>query len=229
MGAIALPLSARPARMATESGWSGTPPGPLGASSVGASSGVVTFTHLTQELDQGLAHAVLLDEEGVVAVGGVELDVLDRHADGSQGGRHLPLLADGVEEVAGDAESQHGDLHAAQRGGDPAAAPGDVVEVHGLGQGHVRAGVEPAHELVTVVVEVALDLVAVVLAEGLLTVERLAPEALLEHRVGAEGDLGDLAGQGQAAVGALAGRGVVVVTAPPAGVLHDGLSPEGAP
>src|SRR4051812_16261738 len=99
MGAIALPLSARPARMATESGWSGPPPGPLGtlgASSVGASSGVVTFTHLTQELDQGLAHPVLLDEEGVVAVGGVELDVLDRHADGSQGGRHLSLLADGV-------------------------------------------------------------------------------------------------------------------------------------
>ena len=103
----------------------------------------------------------------------------------------------------------------AQRGVDAAPAAAEVVQVHRLGEQQVGVGVEAADELVAVVLEVALDLEALPQREAVERLDDLAPEAVGEHVVGAEGDLADHAGQGEALVRPVAGRGVVVVAAPP--------------
>ncbi len=123
----------------------------------------------------------------------------------------------------GDPHPRHGGLEAA-----PAGA--DVVEVHGLADHQVAVGVEAADELVAVVVEVALDLEAlpqaglVVLALG-----QLPAEAVGERVVGPERHLGHHAGDGQPLVGTVAGLGVVVVAAAPAGVEPDRPPADRAP
>ena len=95
--------------------------------------------------------------------------------------------------------------HARHRPGDAAAVAGDVVEVHRRADHDVAVGVEAPAELGAVVLEVALDLE--------LVADEVAAEALGEHVVAAERDLGHHPGHGQPLVGTVAGLGVVVVAA----------------
>ena len=104
-------------------------------------------------------------------------------------------------------------------GAAPPAA--EVVQVHRLGEQQVGVGVEAAHELVAVVLEVALHLEALPQREPVERLDHLAAEAAGEDVVAAEGDLADHAGDRQRLVRTVAGRGVVVVAAPPARIHAD--------
>ena len=86
-----------------------------------------------------------------------------------------PLLLDGEEPVAVDAEHERAGRHPPERLGERAAAARDVVRVHRLDEAEVAARVEASRELVAVEVEVALDREAPALAER---VEHPLPRAL---------------------------------------------------
>ena len=94
--------------------------------------------------------------------------------------------------------------HPGHRRGQVAAAAGDVVEVHRLADHQVAVGVEAAPELGAVVLEVALDLELLPQAERVALrgpVDEVAAEAVGEHVVAAERDLGDHPGDRQAVLG----------------------------
>ena len=111
---------------------------------------------------------------------------------------------------------------------EPAPATTDVLQVHRLADHEVGVRVEAADELVAVIVEVALDLEALPEREPVLQVGHLATEAVGEHVVGPERDLRDLPRDREALVGTVAGRGVVVVAAPPLRVEPNGPTPDAA-
>ena len=122
------------------------------------------------------------------------------------------LLVQRVEPVAVHAGHQRPRRHPLQRRLDTAPAAADVPAVHGLGQQHVAAGVEPAGELVGVVVEVGGDgEPAVVL--------HLVAEALSELERAAVGQVRDPAGDAEPVDGRIGQR---VVAAGPARVGPDG-------
>ena len=116
----------------------------------------------------------------------------------------LARLVRRVEDVAVDPDRQDGRPHPGERRLGPAPAPAEVVQVHRLGQQQVAVGVEPPHELVALVLEVALDLEALPQRVALDRLDDLAAEAGAEHVVAAEGHHRDHAGGGQAVVGAVA-------------------------
>ena len=109
--------------------------------------------------------------------------------------------------------------------------PAEVVGVHGVGQRHVGPGIETAHELVGVVVQVALHGISLVPAvgrrQGLSRQRRLAcllvaTEADRQLGLGAVGQVGDAPGDAEADVR----RGAVleVVPAAPIRIGHDRLN-----
>ena len=99
-----------------------------------------------------------------------------------------------------------------------ASTTGDVVQVHRFADDEIAVGVEPAHELVAVVVEVALDLELLPQPERVAElgpIGEVATEPLGEGVVAAERDLGDLSRDRQTLGRPVAGFGVVVVAAAP--------------
>ena len=177
--------------------------------------------HVVEEGAQRDAYLIVLDEEGIVAVRAVELHRAGRQTGGASGGHDLLALVQRIEDVALDADGQHGRAHAAHRRVRAAAPAADVVQVHGLGEQQVGVGVEAADELVALVLEVALHLEPLPQREAVERLDDLAAELAGEDVVAAEGDLADHARDRQRLVGAVAGRGVVVVAAPPARVHAD--------
>jgi hypothetical protein len=157
-----------------------------------------------------------------VAVGTGDLHVGGVTAERAQGLVDELLLVRRIERVGVDGDREHGRVDAGQGPLHAAAAPTEVVEVHRPVDHQVGVGVEPAGELGAVVVEVALDVEALPHREAVVQgVELLAAEPLVEHPLGAVADLGRLPGDGEAHVGTVAGRGVVVVAAAPPGVEDD--------
>jgi hypothetical protein len=150
-----------------------------------------------------------VDQEGVVAVRGVEvLQARVRHVAG-----HLPLLLREVEHVAADGDHQRRLLHGAQHLLELAPPPRHVVGVHGARERVVGGGVEPVHQLLALVLEVALD--------GELLGGLGAPAvALLEALPAPVGAHGHHARRGEAGGGRFGG---VVGPVPPAGIGDDGL------
>src|SRR5690606_16053106 len=162
-----------------------------GASGCGASA----FEQLADE------RADLLDlgEEAVVAAG--RLDHPQPVGARDPGGQ-LRLLRQRVEPVGVDPGDQRPGRHPPQRLPRPAAAAGDVVAVHRLGEDDVAARVEAPHQLVGVVVEVGLHLVAAG-PPRVLAVLRAAAETGLQLRLAAVGDVGEPPGGAQPGVRAL--------------------------
>ena len=130
-------------------------------------------------------------------------------------------LVQRVEDVAHHADREHGAADLGHGRVDALPAPAEVVQVHRLGEEQVRVGVEAAHELVAVVLEVALHLEPLPQREAVERLHDLTSEAAREDVVAAERDLADHASQGQPLVRSLAGVGVVVVAAAPARVHVD--------
>ncbi len=93
--------------------------------------------------------------------------------------------------------------------------------VHRLDQGDVAVGVESAGELVAVEVEVTLDGVASAVAERSDPALPGACEPLVQFAGGAVAQQGNPSGEREAAVGAVAFRGVVVRTVRKSGVHAD--------
>ena len=93
---------------------------------------------------------------------------------------------------------------------DTAAVAAEVVRDHRARQHHVGVGVEPAAQLVAVVVQVRLHREPPAL-QRLLAALRDAPEPLVQLRGAAVGLVRDLPGQAEADVRAVAVGGVVVV------------------
>lgn len=104
--------------------------------------------------------------------------------------------------------------------GDTAAAPADVMAVHRLREHHIAACVEAAHQLRRVMVEIRLHLVTPA-PPGVLTRLRGAAEPGGQFRLAAVRHMRDAPGETETGLRPLTGRGVVVVTAPPAGVRPD--------
>ncbi len=133
----------------------------------------------------------------------------------------LALLVRRIEHVARDPDRQRRHRDARHRALDRTTRTGDVVQIHRLADHEVAVGVEAMHQSFAVVLEVALDLELLPQPERVAErrpVGEIAPEAIGEHVVAAERDLGDLAGDGETLGRAVAGLGVVVVAAPPAWV-----------
>lgn len=142
--------------------------------------------------------------------------------------RQLLLLGSRVQPVRVDAHDQRGHVRPAQRTGGPAPAAADVVPVHRLGERHIAARVEPAHQLLRVVVEIRLHPVAPA-ASRLLARLRLTAETGAQLGLAAVRDVGDAARLAEAPVRTAAGRGAVVVAAPPPRVRADGADLNRAP
>ncbi len=140
-----------------------------------------------------------------------------------------PALVGRVQDVAADADREQRGTQATVRTLETAAAPADVVEVHGLGQHEIRVGIEAPDELVAVVFEVALDLEPLPELEPVERLDQLAAEAVGEHVVGSERDLADHPGQREPLVGTVAGGGVVVLAVAPQRVEPDDASAGGPP
>ena len=109
----------------------------------------------------------------------------------------LLLQAQRVEPVGGDAADHHRHRAAAQRRGDPAAAAADVVAGQRLGQRHVAAGVETRHQLVALVLQVALHRVAAA-ASRILVALGVVGEPGVELHLAAVGQVGEAAGDAPA-------------------------------
>ena len=143
------------------------------------------------------------------------LVAVDEHAAAVPAAREDPvgqllLLMGRVQAVAGDRRGEHRHVDAAQRGGDAAPAPPDVVQVHRPVEHHIGVGVEAPHQLLAVMVQIRLHLEAAPQVEVLLRVVQPPSEPALEGLAGPVGHLGDLAGHRQAHPGPL---GLVVVVA----------------
>src|ERR671919_556423 len=193
------------------------------------SSSAMSGLHFVQELPDDAGELVGLDEEGVVAMGAVELGIAGGHALRRRELDDLPRLMGRVQDVAVDAHRQQRRPQPGE--GRPVAAPspGQVVEVHGLGQDQVAVGVEAPHQLVTLVFEVALDLEALPQREPVDRLHGLAPEPRAEHVVATERHHRHHPGRGQPLVRAVTWGGVVVVAAAPPRVHPDGPPPAAPP
>ncbi len=115
------------------------------------------------------------------------------------------LLVGGIQHVAPDPDRERGHLDSGHRRFETAAPAAHVVQIHCLADDEIAVGVEAAHELVAVMVEVALDFEA--LPEVELVAQRrpvgeLPPEPVVEHVVATERHLGDHASDGEPSVGA---------------------------
>src|SRR3954454_20929005 len=118
IGASAVSLSARPARMAVVSGRSG------GVGS-GASSGI-GFLHLVEERGQRGGDLVGGQQEPVVAVGTVDLNIAGLASVGAHAFDDVTLLVRRVQAIGIDAHGQHLGLHPTEGPVHPAPAPAEV-------------------------------------------------------------------------------------------------------
>ena len=119
---------------------------------------------------------VPLDQEAVVALGGLDLDVGRVDARGRRLAHEEPDLVRAVEDVALDADAGQpgaGGRERAEGLHDPAAVPAHVVAVHDPDQDAVRVRVEAVEDLAALVVEVGHDREPAVLLD-------VAPEAAVE-------------------------------------------------
>ncbi|CAB4944660.1 unannotated protein [freshwater metagenome] len=122
-----------------------------------------------------------------------------------------------VEPVGVNTADHHGHRDRSERSRDSPAAPTHVVGVHRLGERHVGAGVEPAHQLLGMVVEVRLDGVPAS-AQRVLGSLRRAAKAQLELGLAAVTEVRHAPGQTEPLVRAAAGLRMVVVAIAVAGV-----------
>ncbi len=100
---------------------------------------------------------------------------------------------------------------------------GEVEIVHGARDVEIGIGVEALDEGRSLVAQIALDLEVGVEAEGdALAVLQVAAELAMQRRLGQIGDVGGHARDGEAAIGAFAGRQIVAVA--PIGIGHDRLA-----
>ena len=147
--------------------------------------------------------------------------------DGISNGR---LLGGRIQHVGTDAQRHGGKVRQApDRGLHGSPVTRQVVQVHGPVQDQVAIGVEPADQLLTVVVEVGLHLEPVPVAEDRPGVHQLTGEPVVEHLGAAVGDLGHRPGDRQASERTVAGLGVVVVATPEPRIQRKGSSTHGAP
>src|SRR5215207_4422790 len=181
-----------------------------------------------EELPQDRRELVGLDEEGVVPVAAGELGVAGPHAGGPGQIDDLPRLVVRVEDVAVDPDRQQRGPQPGERRAEPTPVARQVVQVHGLGEDEVAVGVEAAHELVTLVFEVALDLEPLPQREAVDRLDDLAAEPGAEDVVAAEGHHRHHPGGRQALVGTVARPRVVVLAVALAGIQADG-PPAAAP
>ena len=103
---------------------------------------------------------VPLDQEAVVALGGLDLDVGRIDARGRRLAHEMPDLVRPVEDVALDADAGQARAGRRQRSEgleDAAAVPADVVAVHDPHEHAVRVGVEAVQDLAALVVQVGHD------------------------------------------------------------------------
>ena len=135
------------------------------------------------------------------------------------GRRELLLKAQRIEPIAVDATHDHGPGDAGEGTDDATAVAADVVRVHRLRQGQVAPRIEPAAQLVRLVIEVALDRVAPARSRVFAAL-RVVREPGIEFGLAAVGQVRDAPRQAHAGVGS--SPGVVVVAALPVGIAGDG-------
>ena len=111
----------------------------------------------------GAANLVEFDEERVVAVRRVDFHVFGTATVFTDETGDLALLVAGVQDVAPDTDRQHGNGDSPGRGDDSPATATDVVKVHRLADDEITVRVEATDQLVTVVIEIALDFEACLL------------------------------------------------------------------
>ena len=101
---------------------------------------------------------MVLDQERIVAIGGVHDEAGDIHAAFLHALDHLVRLAHGEEIVAGDPNHEASGFDSCQGIGKRRVTTGDVVKVDRAGEIEITIRIEAFDKLLTLVVEVALDI-----------------------------------------------------------------------
>ena len=148
----------------------------------------------------------LVEQEGVMAAVGLDLDEGDRGAGGVQRMHDRAALLGREQPVAGEGDHAEARLGAGEGLGQPAAMVGGEVEiVHRPGHVEIGIGVEAVDEGHALVAQIALDLEIGVEAEGQrLAVLQIAAELAVQRRLRQIGDVGGHARHREALFRALA-------------------------